>query len=243
MLRDYSWPGIYKPFDHQKSTASFLSLRKRAFCFNEAGTGKTSAAIWAADYLMSQGVIRRALIICPLSIMYSAWQADIFKTAMHRSAAVAYGTKDRREKIINGEYEFVVINFDGVATVREAIEKAEFDLIIVDEANAYKTPTTKRWKTLARLLMPTTWMWMMTGTPASQSPLDAYGLAKFVSPYRVPKFYTAWRDKVMMQYSRFRWEAKPSAKSDVFGGSRSRPPSQRCSLLCNLRSGSRKRSA
>ena len=216
MLRDYSWPGIYKPFDHQKSTASFLSLRKRAFCFNEAGTGKTSAAIWAADYLMSQGVIRRALIICPLSIMYSAWQADIFKTAMHRSAAVAYGTKDRREKIINGEYEFVVINFDGVATVREAIEKAEFDLIIVDEANAYKTPTTKRWKTLARLLMPTTWMWMMTGTPASQSPLDAYGLAKFVSPYRVPKFYTAWRDKVMVQYSRFRWEPKPSAKSEVF---------------------------
>jgi hypothetical protein len=49
MLRDYNWPGIYKPFEHQKDTASFLSLRQRAFCFNEAGTGKTSAAIWAAD--------------------------------------------------------------------------------------------------------------------------------------------------------------------------------------------------
>jgi hypothetical protein len=38
---------------------------------------------------------------------------------------------------------------------------------------------------------------MMTGTPASQSPADAYGLAKIVNPDGVPNFYTAWRDKVM----------------------------------------------
>ena len=83
MQRDYTWPGFYTPFTHQRDTAYFLSIRQRAFCFNEAGTGKTSAAIWAADYLMNQGIIKKALIICPLSIMYSAWQADIMKTAIH----------------------------------------------------------------------------------------------------------------------------------------------------------------
>ena len=31
IMRDYAWPGVYKPFDHQKVTASFLSLRPRAF--------------------------------------------------------------------------------------------------------------------------------------------------------------------------------------------------------------------
>ena len=70
----YGWPGMFKPFDHQRDTSRFLTLNRRAFCFNEAGTGKTSAAIWAADYLMQMGVIKRALVICPLSIMQSAWQ-------------------------------------------------------------------------------------------------------------------------------------------------------------------------
>ena len=45
----YEWTGKYKPFDHQKTTAGFLTLNKRAFCFNEQGTGKTASAIWAAD--------------------------------------------------------------------------------------------------------------------------------------------------------------------------------------------------
>lgn len=39
----YNWPGLYKPFDHQKVTASFLTLNKRAFCLNEQGTGKTGS--------------------------------------------------------------------------------------------------------------------------------------------------------------------------------------------------------
>ena len=216
ILRDYNWPGLYKPFDHQKTTASFLSLRRRAFCFNEAGTGKTSAAIWAADYLMKLGVIKSVLIICPLSIMYSAWQADIFKTAMHRTAAVAHGSVDKRLAVIRSNYDFTIINFDGVNVVKHDIKAAGFDLIIVDEANAYKSTSTRRWKNLATIMGPTTWLWMMTGTPASQSPVDAYGLAKLVSPARVPKYATVWRDKVMHQVSRFKWTPKSSAKDDVF---------------------------
>lgn len=214
--RDYDWPGMYTPFKHQVTTSAFLSLHKRAFCFNEAGTGKTSSVIWAADYLMKQGVVKRVLIICPLSIMYSAWQADIFKTAMHRSVAVAYGDANKRKKIINGVYEFVIINYDGVGIVAEDISKLGFDLIVVDEANAYKTATTKRFKTLAKLMKPSTKLWMLTGTPASQSPLDAFGLARLVSPDNIPKYFTAWRDKVMHQVTRFKYVPKPSAKQDVF---------------------------
>ena len=156
ILRDYKWPGIYKPFEHQKDTAAFLSIRQRAFCFNEAGTGKTSAAIWAADYLMNIEAIKQVLVICPLSIMYSAWQSDILKTAMHRTCGVAYGSYDKRKKIVNNNYDFTIINYDGIHVVANEIETANFDLIIVDEANAYKTASTKRWKALAKLIKPHT---------------------------------------------------------------------------------------
>ena len=216
MPDEYDWPGLYTPFVHQKTTASYLALRDRVFCFNEAGTGKTSSVIWAADYLMAQKQIKRVLVICPLSIMYSAWQADIFKTAMHRTVAVAYGDANKRKKIINGEYEFVIINFDGVGIVREEISKAGFDLIVIDEANAYKTVSTNRWKTLAKLITPSTKLWMLTGTPASQSPMDAFGLAKLINPAGVPKYVTAWRDRVMKQITRFKWVPKQTAQADVF---------------------------
>jgi hypothetical protein len=216
MLRDYTYPGLYKPFDHQRVTAEFLSTRQRAFCFNEAGTGKTSSVIWAADYLMNQGVVKRALVICPITIMYSAWQADVFKTAMHRSVGVAYGPAAKRKKILSGEYDFIVTNYDGVGILRDEIKNGDFDLIIVDEANAYKSTSTVRWKTLAKLVQPHTRLWMLTGTPASQSPLDAFGLARLVSPDNVPKYSTAWRDKVMQQVTRFKWIPKPSARQAVF---------------------------
>jgi len=215
IIRDYSWPGLYKPFDHQRITAEFLSINPKSFCFNEAGTGKTSSALWASDYLMTQGKINKVLIICPLSIMYSAWQADVFNTCMHRTSVVCHGTKDKREKILNNDYDFYIINYDGVGIVKEQIARMDFDLIIIDEANAYKSTTTSRWKILNKLLRPHTKLWMMTGTPAAQSPLDAFGLARLVSPDRVPKFKNAWRDKVMYQVARFKWLPRPSSKNDV----------------------------
>jgi SNF2 family DNA or RNA helicase len=135
---------------------------------------------------------------------------------MHRTVVVAYGDANKRKKIINGEYEFVIINFDGVGIVSEDISKAGFDLIVIDEANAYKTVTTKRWKTLAKLITPSTKLWMLTGTPASQSPLDAFGLARLINPSGVPKYVTAWRDKVMQQITKFKWVPKSTAQSDVF---------------------------
>ena len=30
----YKWTGKFKPFEHQKTTAGFLTMNKRSFCFN-----------------------------------------------------------------------------------------------------------------------------------------------------------------------------------------------------------------
>lgn len=211
----YTWPGLHKPFDHQKTTASFLTMHRKAFCFNEQGTGKTASVIWAADYLMTKKILSRVLVICPLSIMDSAWRADLFKFAMHRRVDVAYGKPEKRREVISGDAEFVVINYDGVEIVADEIAQGKFDLIVVDEANAYKNVSTKRWKILNKLLTPHTWLWMLTGTPASQSPVDAYGLAKLVNPDRVPKFYGAFRDRVMQKLTQFKWIPRADSETVV----------------------------
>jgi SNF2 family DNA or RNA helicase len=203
---------------HQIETASFLTMYRRAFVFNDPGTGKTLSALWAADYLMKRGEVRRVLILCPLSIMHSAWMGDINSSVIHRSAIVAHHTQAaRRIEMIQQDYELVITNYDGLNLIAsEIIRDGRFDLVIVDEANAYKNPSTNRWKALNSILTPETYLWMMTGTPASQSPVDAYGLAKLVNPTGVPKFFTAWRDKVMNKITMFKWAAKPDATTTVF---------------------------
>ena len=212
----YNWPGQFKPFDNQKVTAAFLTMNRRGFCFNEQGTGKTGSAIWASDFLLNEGLIKRVLIICPLSIMDSAWRADLFKFAMHRSVDVAHGAKDKRRAIINRGTEYVVINYDGVEIVADAIANGGFDLIIIDEATHYKNVQSKRWKVLNSIIKPNTWLWLMTGTPAAQSPLDAYGLAKLVNPNGVPRFFGGFRDAVMYKITQFKWIPRDTASATVF---------------------------
>jgi len=216
ILRDYTWTGRHVPFDHQKTTSSFLSIRKRAFCFNEQGTGKTASIIWAADYLMKRGLVKRVLVLCPLSIMKSAWQKDLFTFAMHRSCGVAHGAAAQRKKVIASGVEFVIINFDGLSVVADEVAAGGFDLIVVDEANAYKNAQTNRWKILNRLLKATDpRLWMLTGTPAAQSPADAFGLAKLVNPEGCPPYYNQFKTIVMTKVTQFKWVPKPSAPAYV----------------------------
>ena len=213
----YKWTGRFKPMDHQKVTAAFLTLYRRAFCFSEQGTGKTASTIWAADYLMSEGIVRRVLVICPVSIMDVAWRADLFSFAMHRSVSIVYGTAAKRKKIIAEGTEFVIINYDGVEVVKKEIIDGGFDLIIVDEATHYKNAQSKRWKTLNTIMRenPKVWLWMLTGTPAAQGPSDAFGLAKLVNPAGLPRTFGAFRDLVMRKVSNFTWVPKDDSAKTV----------------------------
>jgi len=210
----YDWPGLRKPFDHQRTTSEFLTLHKRCYVLNEQGTGKTSSALWAIDYLLKQKKIKRALIVCPVSIMRSAWVADTFQTIMHRDITVAHGTRQQRLDALASNAEIVVINYDGVDVVRKELE-GKFDLIVLDEATYIKTSTTRRWKALNAITGPDTWLWLMTGTPAAQSPLDAFGLAKLCTPSRVPNYFGSWRDKVMVKINMFKWVPAPRATDTV----------------------------
>ena len=100
ITRRYDWPGKYKPFAHQRVSAEFLTMHKRAFNLSEMGVGKTASTLWAADYLMETGRVRKALILSPLSTVERVWKNDIFDVLMHRTAAVVHGTREQREKAL-----------------------------------------------------------------------------------------------------------------------------------------------
>lgn len=216
ILYHYNWPGRYSPYDHQKETAAFLTVNRKGLVLNEIGTGKTQSALWAADYLMSLGVVEKALIISPLSTLERVWGDAIYMNFTHRKVSVLHGTADRRRRLLKQHSDFYVVNHDGFPIIaKEAM--GMFDLVIVDEAAVLRNPTTKRFKSFRKWmeLNPATRLWLMTGTPTPNEPTDAWALAKLIDSPFCTKTYTNFRDQVMTKISMYKYIPRPDSAEIV----------------------------
>lgn len=206
VFNEYHFPGRFRPFLHQYRIIDLLTRAPRAYCFSGMGTGKTMAALWAADYLLTKGYIRKVLIVCPKTLMYSAWAKDLTATIIHRSHTVLYGdAKRRRHLAMTRDTDIDIINFDGVEILEDVLLGKGYDLVIVDESTAYKDPGTKRWKSLVKLVQPHVRCWLMTGTPTPQGSMDAYGQAKLCTPERLPRTKSAFQSMVQYKVATFIW--------------------------------------
>jgi len=243
----YDWPRdislIPEPFHNQVETAAFLTLNHRGYCLNEIGTGKTMSAYWAADWLMREGMIRKALILSPLSTLERVWHDAAFIHLPHRNVAVMHGTAAKRRKLFeNNAFDFYVINHDaldiiskvtyrkkkagndvltGEALYEEVLDSVrllrdDIDLVILDEIGAYRNSQNVRWKVLNEALEDDMWLWGMTGTPIPNAPADAFGQIKLVTPARAPRYYTDFKNMTMQQLTEYIWIPKKEAPQIVF---------------------------
>lgn len=216
ILHYYNWPGNFTPYEHQMRTAAFLTTHRKSLVLNEIGTGKTQSALWAADYLMSVGAIKKCLIISPLSTLHRVWDDAVFKGFLHRDSVVLHGSRDKRLKLLEQEADFYIVNHDGFAIISEQA-KDMFDLIIVDEAAVLRNARTNRYKVFSKWMktQPNTWLWLMTGTPTPNAPTDAWTLAKLVDSPTVPTTMRAFRDLTMINMSQHVWVPKSNSANLV----------------------------
>lgn len=214
MSTSYTWPGKYKPFAHQRVMAEFLASHQRAFNLSEMGVGKSAAALWAADYLMSQGSIQKAVILSPLSTLERVWKQDIFDVLMHRRAAVVHGTRADRMDALKKNVDFYILNHDGVKIQDVAAEirrRDDIGLVIVDEGSMFRNADSQKHKSLMRMLRPDMRLWWLTGTPCPNAPTDAWAQARIVSPEKVPPYFGSFKRQTMMQVTQFKWAPRPDA--------------------------------
>lgn len=223
MPMHYQWPkvrGQHDPFNAQRDTANFLAMHSRAYCLNDMGTGKTNAALWAYDYLRRLKQATRMLVVCPLSTMERTWADSVFQTFPHLDYSVLHGTRERRLRLLKQEAHVYVINVDGMATIREELKnRPDIDLIVVDELALVRNQSTVRWKHLNEICnkQSTRRVWGMTGSPTPNAPTDAWAQCKLITPDSplVPKYFGAFRDKVMRQLTQFKWVPRPDAADTV----------------------------
>jgi SNF2 family DNA or RNA helicase len=220
MKTQYTWPGLYKPFDAQKETANFLTMHSRAFCLNSMGVGKTLSALWAYDYMHSIKQVNKALVVCPLSTMERTWADEVFKHFPHLDAVVLYGSAERRRKLLKEDVDLYIINTDGIKTIKnELADRPDINLVIVDESALYRNSGTDRWKALNEIVnkQAPRRVWALTGSPTPNEPTDAWAQCRVVVPtsMSVPKYYNKFRDRVMRQVSQFKWVARDGSADMV----------------------------
>lgn len=216
ILYYYDWPAPFKVMAHQRDTAAFLTANKKCIVLNDMGTGKTNSSLWAADYLMTVGMVKRVLIISPLSTMEETWGKTIFSCFPKRTYAVLHGTAEKRRKLLSLGSDFCIVNHDGFEIIAKDCT-GDFDLVIYDEATALKNPSTDRFRFFRRFMdeSPDCRLWLMTGSPISNEPTDAWTLAKLIGNPHLEKTYTGFRDKVMMKLGKWKLVPRPSSVETV----------------------------
>ena len=225
----YDWPieKGRKPLAHQKLMAEFMVSHPRCFNLSDMGTMKTLSTLWAADFIMQKENCR-ALIVAPLSILQRVWGDALFANFLsRRTYSIVHGSREDRRRQLAIPADCYIINFDGLgvgATTRkrfelsgfakDLFERTDIKLAIVDEASAYRDARTKRHR-LARLLIGRRdYLWQLTGTPTSNGPTDAYGLAKLANNAKGESF-TSFHNRTMMKVSTFKWIPRAGAYEEA----------------------------
>lgn len=217
ILHYYDWPGRYKPYAHQRDTAAFATLNDKCLILNQIGTGKSLSALWAADYLMNIGAVKKVLILSPLSTLERVWKESIFLDISHRSSVVLHGSAARRKKLLAQDVDFYIINHDGFKIIADDAMDM-FDLVIIDEAAVLRNSRTNRYKAFNkwyRSQSKDVRLWLLTGTPTPNEPTDAWSLARLVDNPLAPPTFTSFRDRVMYRKGMYSWLPRPEAPEIV----------------------------
>lgn len=229
MAYRYDWPRNQRlhpvPFTAQLKTASFLSLNPRAFVLSDMGTGKTLAALWAADYVMRQHPAGqcRCLIVAPLSTLRSVWADAIFLDFLgKRDCVILHGSAEKRLRLLEEKHDFYIINHDGLGVgaqtgkrktihlegfAKELSNRTDIQIAIVDECSGYRDAGTRKHHVARAILSSRPYLWMMSGTPTPNSPVDAYGQAYLVNK-AWGETLTSYKMRVMQQMTAFKWVPK-----------------------------------
>jgi len=172
---DYEKYSHRPPLSHQKEAVQKLVENKRYILADDMGLGKTTSTIIGA---LETGA-KKILIICPATLKIN-WKREI-ENYSDRSVYIAEG------KNFSTEHDFVIINYDIIKNFHDPKKKddseilrANFDLVVVDEAHYIKNAQAQRTKLINDIVKNVDRIWLLTGTPMTSRPIDYYNLLSLV---------------------------------------------------------------
>ncbi len=173
----------YLPY--QRAGIAYAVERKNVLIGDDMGLGKTIQSIVIAN---TDDSCRKILIICPAPLKLN-WKKEWEKWDVKGLSVLVAGTKDGGKF---ADYDVVIINYDIVRKLRNAIDAQSWNLTIADEAHTIKNPKTfraiailgKKSRTKADRVEPIAARRrvFMTGTPIVNKPIELWSIVQSLDP-------------------------------------------------------------
>lgn len=175
----------HEPFPFQLDGMAFLMPRFGGILADEMGLGKSMQAISSLRLLVHSGQARSVLVICPKGLV-SNWARELSVWAPELVVGVIAGDPDRRRwQWSLQDVPVKVAHYEAVIRDRSILDEigAEFDLVILDEAQRIKNRASQTSKAVCSISRKRSWA--LTGTPVENRSEDLVGIFDFVAPGQV----------------------------------------------------------
>jgi SNF2 family DNA or RNA helicase len=166
----------FTPLPHQVKTAQQVlqELHGRAILADEVGLGKTIEAGLVLKEYQLRGLVQKALILVPSSLVLQ-WTREL-------NEKFRIGCYAQRNEWSWTNYDVVVASLDTAKREphRSAILDIHWDIIIVDEAHKLKNSRTKNWQMVNQI--PNKYMLLLTATPIQNDLKELHTLITLLKP-------------------------------------------------------------
>lgn len=211
-------PATYSIWEHQQRSIAFNATRPRAFDNSDPGTGKT--AVQVLTYVQRPKK-KRWLIVCPKTLMRSAWGEDIERFGP--GLTVSYADPDTREAAFRSGTDVVIINTDGVKWLEKNPKLlSDFDHLTIDEYTTFKHASSQRTKAMIKLRKYFTHRYLLSGTPNANSVMELFAPSMILDDgKRLGTSYVRLRnimqtpEQIGPSPDHLKWSDKPGAAQAV----------------------------
>lgn len=164
----------------------------RAVIADDMGLGKTVQGVGVAELLAKHAGISRVLVICPASLK-TQWSMEIKQFSDRTCRLVLGSAKERADQYDNASF-FSICNYEQVLRDIVAIERTEWDLIILDEGQRIKNWEAKTSRIIKSLKSP--FALVLSGTPLENRLDELFSVVEFIDDRRLGpafRFYNRHR--------------------------------------------------
>jgi SNF2 family DNA or RNA helicase len=175
-------------YEHQVQACmtALRRMRGRALLADEVGLGKTiEAGLVLKEYLL-RGLVQRALVLVPASLV-EQWDQELRRKFDLEFAILKHGTAWWEEPLLLASMDTAKL-----LRHRDKVAAAAFDLVIVDEAHRLKNQKTLAWKFLDRLAPR--YLLLLTATPVQNDLHELYNLVQLLRPGLLGTYRTFGRE-------------------------------------------------
>ena len=187
-----------EPYPHQLEIFDETKARESHAIFWEMGCGKTKTALDIAAWQYLEGHIDTLLVVAPRGV-HRNWVTDEvpehLSPDVDKHLAIWYQgsrmsgkkySKEMSDALAFDGFLIVAVNYDAVITKNgkaycdQIMKQRKGVMMVLDESPRIKNPTAKRTKAVQKLGDRAVSRRILTGTPITNGPFDAYSQIRFL---------------------------------------------------------------